>query len=126
MSGVTEARPLPPAYADPDRGPRRTVAAMVAVVVLFVLVAGVWAQFALLDVAVQARGAVVPPSRLQEVTSLEGGIVKEMLVVPGQVVRKGELLARLSATGQELGIEPESVESDAEIGGRTDLKPRME
>ena len=104
MSGVTEARPLPPAYADPDRGPRRTVAAMVAVVVLFVLVAGVWAQFALLDVAVQARGAVVPPSRLQEVTSLEGGIVKEMLVAPGQVVRKGELLARLDTAQYQANL----------------------
>jgi adhesin transport system membrane fusion protein len=77
---------------------------MVAVVVLFVLVAGVWAQFALLDVAVQARGAVVPPSRLQEVTSLEGGIVKEMRVVPGQVVRKGELLARLDTAQYQANL----------------------
>lgn len=45
---------------------------------------------------------------------------------PASAPSTGELLARLSATGQELGIESESVESDAETGGRTDLKPRTE
>jgi adhesin transport system membrane fusion protein len=88
-------------WADPDRGPRRTVAAMVALVVLFIVVAGVWAVWAQLDVAVQARGAVVPPSRLQEVTSLEGGIVKEMRVAAGERVQRGQLLARLDTAGYE-------------------------
>jgi adhesin transport system membrane fusion protein len=48
-------------------------------------------------VAVNARGSVVPPSRIQEVQSLEGGIVQEMLVSAGQAVKKGQLLARLDA-----------------------------
>ena len=80
---------------DPDRGPRRTVAAMVGVVLLFVVCGVVWAMVAKLDVAVQARGAVIPPSRVQEVQSLEGGIVQQLLVAPGQAVKKGQLLARL-------------------------------
>jgi adhesin transport system membrane fusion protein len=83
------------AEADPDRGPRRTVAAMVGVVLLFLVCAVVWALVARLDVAVQARGAAIPPSRLQEVQSLEGGIVQQLLVAPGQAVKKGQLLARL-------------------------------
>ena len=96
MTGdVVNVRGLPPSEADPDRGPRRTVVAMVAVVLLFLVCAVVWALLAQLDVAVQARGAVIPPSRVQEVQSLEGGIVQQMLVVPGQVVTKGQLLARL-------------------------------
>jgi adhesin transport system membrane fusion protein len=80
---------------DPDRGPRRTVAAMIGVVVLFVVCAVAWALLAKLDVAVQGRGAVVPPSRLQEVQSLEGGIVQQVLVAAGETVKKGQLLARL-------------------------------
>jgi len=83
------------AEIDPDRGPRRTVAAMIGVVVLFLVCAVVWALMAQLDVAVQARGAVIAPSRLQEVQSLEGGIVQQMLVQPGQAVKKGQLLVRL-------------------------------
>ncbi len=80
---------------DPDRGPRRTVAAMIGVVLLFLVCGVVWAMVAQLDVAVQARGAVIPPSRVQEVQSLEGGIVQQLLVAPGQAVKKGQLLARL-------------------------------
>ena len=90
-----EVRALPAPHPDPDRGPRRTVAAMVALTLLFIAVAFVWATWAELDVAVQARGVVVPSSRLQEVQSLEGGIVEELFVAPGQTVKKGQRLARL-------------------------------
>ena len=95
MTGTVDVRPLPSPHPDPDRGPRRTVAAMVALITLFLITTGVWAVLAELDVAVQARGSVIPPSRLQEVQSLEGGIVEQLLVVPGQAVKKGQLLAKL-------------------------------
>ncbi len=95
MSATVEVRPLPASHPDPDRGPRRTILAMVALVGVFLVVALVWAQFAELDVAVQARGSVIPPSRLQEVQSLEGGIVEQMLVAPGDQVKKDQVLVRL-------------------------------
>ena len=95
MSAQASVRPLTAPHHDPDRGPSRTVVALIGVVVLFLVVALVWATLAELDVAIAARGAVVPPSRLQEVQSLEGGIVQQMLVVPGQAVKKGQVLARL-------------------------------
>lgn len=97
MSETVEVRALPAPHPDPDpdRGPRRTVFAMLALIALFLFTVIGWAVVAELDVAVQARGVVIPPSRLQEVQSLEGGIVEEMLVIPGQAVKKGQLLARL-------------------------------
>ena len=95
MNDQANLRALRSPHHDPDRGPRRTIVAMVAVMLLFLLVTLVWATLAELDVAVAARGAVVPPSRLQEVQSLEGGIVQQMLVAPGQAVKKGQVLARL-------------------------------
>ena len=95
MTDTVASRPLPAAHHDPDRGPRRTIVAMVAVIALFVVTLLGWAVLAELDVAVQARGAVIPPSRVQEVQSLEGGIVEQLLVAPGQAVTKGQLLARL-------------------------------
>ncbi len=97
MSTTGTGRALSAPHHDPDRGPRRTVAWMVGVIVLFLVVTVGWATVSELDVAIAARGAVVPPSRLQEVQSLEGGIVQEMLVVPGQVVKKGQVLARLDS-----------------------------
>jgi membrane fusion protein, adhesin transport system len=95
MSDSVEVRPLSAPHPDSDRGPRRTVAAMVGLTLLFLATAIVWAIVADLDVAVQARGVVVAPSRLQEVQSLEGGIVEELFVSAGQTVKKGQRLARL-------------------------------
>ena len=95
MTDSVEVRPLSAPHPDPDRGPRRTVAAMVGLTLLFIVTAIVWAIVADLDVAVQARGVVVAPSRLQEVQSLEGGIVEELFVSAGQTVKKGQRLVRL-------------------------------
>ncbi len=80
---------------DPDHEAGRAVKVIVGLIVAFQLVLLAWAAFSKLDVAVTARGAVVPPSKLQEVQSLEGGVVQELLVTTGQVVKKGQLLARL-------------------------------
>ena len=88
-------RPVAVHHPDPDQGPHRIVLAMVAVILLFIIVAVGWASYAQLDVAAQGRGAVVPPSRLQEVQSLEGGIVQELLVGIGDKVKVGQVLARL-------------------------------
>ncbi len=90
LGGAAAAR-----HIDPDYEAGRAVKAIVGLILAFQLVLLVWAAFSKLDVAVNARGAVVPPSKLQEVQSLEGGVVQELLVTAGQNVKKGQLLARL-------------------------------
>ena len=95
MSSALAVRPVAAHHPDPDHGPQRVVLLMVGVLVLFIITALGWASVAQLDVAAQGRGAVVPPSRLQEVQSLEGGIVQEMLVAVGQRVMAGQVVARL-------------------------------
>lgn len=89
------ARPLPAAHPDPEREPRRIVIRMLALIAVLLVLILAWATYAQLDVSVNGRGAITPPSHLQEVQSLEGGIVREMLVKPGQRVRRGDLLLRL-------------------------------
>ena len=118
MSDTVEVRPLPAAHPDPDRGPRRTILAMVALVAVFLAVALLWAQLAELDVAVQARGAVISPSRLQEVQSLEGGIVEQMLVAPGDLVQKGQLLARLDTAQVNANLGESRQHQLAALAGR--------
>ena len=95
MSSALAVRPVAAHHPDPDHGPHRVVLLMLGVMVLFIVTALGWASVAQLDVAAQGRGAVVPPSRLQEVQSLEGGIVQEMLVTAGQRVTAGQVVARL-------------------------------
>ena len=104
MTAAKELQRLPAGDPDPDRGPRRVVGWMIGTVLVFMVVAVVWSAFAHLDVSVNARGQVVPPSRLQEVQSLEGGIVKEMLVAAGQPVKKGQIIARLDSAQYDASL----------------------
>lgn len=64
----------------------------------FLLVAVLWASRARLDEVTLGHGQVIPSSRVQVVQNLEGGIIAEILVEPGQVVHKGQPLMRLDDT----------------------------
>lgn len=65
----------------------------------------IWATFTKIDRTVRGMGRVIPSSKLQVVSNLEGGVVEEILVRPGQSVNKGDPLVRLSPTmsGSALG-----------------------
>ncbi len=62
------------------------------------VVAVIMAHFTQLEEITQGPGRVVPLSKEQVVQSLEGGILKEMLVREGDVVQKGQLLLKLDPT----------------------------
>lgn len=61
---------------------------MLWVMVLFFVLAGIWASWAQIDKVTVGQGKVVPSSQIQVVQNLEGGLVKEILVREGQVVQK--------------------------------------
>ncbi|MGF1548903.1 MAG: HlyD family type I secretion periplasmic adaptor subunit [Thiotrichales bacterium] len=82
-------------YPDLVQGPRRVVMLMVGSMLAFLLIGLVWMNFASLAVSVNAPGTVIPSSRIQQVQSLEGGIVQEIAVREGQQVSRGDLLVRL-------------------------------
>lgn len=104
--------------ADPDHGPEHSAIWMVFVMLLFTVVALAWACFAKLDVAVQARGAVEASSRVAEVQSLEGGIVRKLLVRAGQAVRQGELLVQLDTAQYEADLGENRQQHLAALAGR--------
>ncbi|MDD5391311.1 MAG: HlyD family type I secretion periplasmic adaptor subunit [Gallionellaceae bacterium] len=119
------ASALPP---DHDRGPRRAVLALLGSIALFFLITGLWMSLAKLDIAVQASGKVIPSSRVQEIQSMEGGIIQAIAVKEGQMVKRGDLLARLqnlqfnSDLGESRqnywGAQAALARLDAEIHGR--------
>lgn len=80
---------------DADRGPARAALVTVSLMVGFLVVVLLWMGFAEINVSVNASGSVVPPSSVQQVQSLEGGIVRELLVKPGSRVKAGDVLVRL-------------------------------
>ena len=76
------------------RGPSLMIWLCAITVWLFIL----WAAFARVDEIVRAQGEMISSSRPQIIQNLEGGILAELLVKEGQVVEKGDVLARLRPT----------------------------
>lgn len=57
-----------------------------------------WASFARVDEVTRGQGRVIPSSKAQIVQSSEPASIQNIVVRPGQVVRKGQLLVRLDDT----------------------------
>ncbi len=86
-----------------ESAPDRLLERNFATVLLWVVVALtvsllLWAGLAKVQEVAHATGSVVPSSRLQVVSNLEGGIVKAILVRAGDKVTAGQPLLRLDAT----------------------------
>lgn len=58
----------------------------------------VWASLGRIDEVVRGQGKVVPSSQVQVVQSLDGGLVEEILIRPGERVEKGQVLLRIDPT----------------------------
>ena len=65
---------------------------------LTVIIFLVWASIAEIDEVVRGEGRIVPSSRLQMIQSLEGGIIDELLVREGDMVKVGQVLVSLDNT----------------------------
>jgi len=57
-----------------------------------------WASVSPIDEVVRGEGKVVPSRQVQVIQSLDGGIVDEILVRPGQEVEAGQVLLKIDPT----------------------------
>lgn len=71
---------------------------LVWLALIVVLVLLLWACLGNIDEVVRGQGKVVPSRQVQVVQSLDGGVVEEILVRPGQHVQEGEVLLRIDPT----------------------------
>ena len=68
------------------------------VICLIVVALIAWSYFAELDERTRGIGRVIPSRQIQVVQNLEGGIIKEINVFEGQVVKQGEILVTIDDT----------------------------
>lgn len=66
--------------------------------VVFVIIAIAWANWATLDEISRGEGEIIPSKQLQIVQNLEGGIISDILVSEGDLVEKGQVLLRIDDT----------------------------
>ena len=71
---------------------------MLWAVVLFFVFAAYWASIAELDEVTRGTGKVIPSSQVQVIQNLEGGILAEILVSEGDIVKPGQTLLRIDDT----------------------------
>ncbi len=76
------------------RGGRRIIWATLLLLFIFLI----WASLSDLEEVTRGEGKVVPSGHVQVVQNLEGGIVSEILVNVGDVVKKDQLILRLDKT----------------------------
>ena len=81
-----------------DLRERRTPHVVLATVVLFVVIALLWAAFFEIEEVARGDGRVITQSQTQSITNLEGGIIAEILVREGDTVKKGDPLIRIDPT----------------------------
>ncbi len=67
-------------------------------VAAFIVIALIWAHFAVLDEVSRGEGKVIPSSQVQVIQNLEGGIIEKILVSEGDIVEKGQVLMEIDYT----------------------------
>ncbi|MGE4313367.1 MAG: HlyD family type I secretion periplasmic adaptor subunit [Pseudobdellovibrionaceae bacterium] len=80
------------AHMRPSAASRILLVSIAGLVVLFFL----WAAISRIEVVVRGSGQIVPSAEPQIVQSLEGGILAELQVKEGDIVKKGQVLAKIS------------------------------
>ncbi len=72
--------------------------ALLYLMVLMTVIALIWASLFKVDEVTLAEARVIPSSREQVISSLEGGVLAELLVQEGEMVEKGRPIVRLEPT----------------------------
>src|SRR5262245_2319348 len=111
-----------------ELGTPRTSRILLASILALMAAGLTWAHFAELDEVKRGNGRVVPSRQTQVLQSLEGGIVREILVHEGAIVKQGQILMKIDDTrfAAELGEVRERraanaarvARLDAEVQGR--------
>ena len=88
-----------------SEGQLRRSRALVWIIVCMLVLFGVWASLFSVDEVSKGMGKVVASSREQDVQSLDGGILLEILVREGDLVEAGQPVARLDPTRIRSSVE---------------------
>lgn len=93
-----EAEFLPAALALQETPVSPAPRAAMRLIMLFVVIALVWASFGRMDVVASAQGKLIPDDRVKVIQPLEPAKVTAIHVVEGQEVKVGDLLIELDGT----------------------------
>lgn len=64
-----------------------------------------WAALAQVDELARGNGKVIPSDKIQQVQSFDGGVISEILIKEGQIVKKGDPLLKIDTTRFQASFE---------------------
>ncbi|PLY04686.1 MAG: HlyD family type I secretion periplasmic adaptor subunit [Arcobacter sp.] len=109
-------------YADANEQPSRISNIVFLFVTLFFIGAIAWAALSEIDELARGNGKVIPPDKIQRIQSLDGGIISEILVKEGMIVKKDTPLMKIDTTRFQATLE----ESKQEYISLLAVKTRLE
>ncbi len=102
----------------PSRASMILLFTIIALIIAFI----VWASYSRIEEISRGSGQVVPTREIQVVQSLEGGVLQEILVKQGEIVKKGDILLRIS----DVLFASEERGAEAQFSGLAAKRARLE
>ena len=89
---------LPAALEVRDTPPSPIGRAIIWTIMLFFVLAAIWAAFGKVDIVAVAQGKIIPSGHSKLIQPLETGVIRQLHVREGQHVNQGEILVELDPT----------------------------
>jgi len=81
------------------------------IVIAAILFTGLWMFFGKVDVVITARGKVIPSGEVKTIQPLNAGVVRSILIQPGDYVTEGQVLMEIDPSD----VDPELVSMQADL-----------
>ena len=72
---------------------------------VFFFGAFIWAYFSQIDELTRGEGKVIPSEKIKTIQSLDGGIISEILIKEGSIIKEGQPLMKIDTTRVEASLE---------------------
>ncbi|MEA3498911.1 MAG: HlyD family type I secretion periplasmic adaptor subunit [Campylobacterota bacterium] len=95
------------------------------VIIAFFTGAISWAYWAQIDELARGEGKVIPASKIQTIQSLDGGIISDILVKEGQLIKKGDPLIKIDTTRFKASLDENRDALESLIASKVRLKAEM-
>lgn len=92
-------------YAHANGVPSRVSNILFLIITIFFAGVVSWSAFAEIDELARGNGKIIPSDKIQKVQSLDGGIISEILVKEGQIVKKDAPLMKIDTTRFQATLE---------------------